>query len=191
MRADNRDRVLSNKRKWYQEHKEKADAQHKIWVTNNRDKERQYAKNRTPEQRIRWNLNHKDKVAEASRKWLANNKEKAREASRRWLLNNKEKVREFVKNWRKRNVEKVRESRRNRRAHERKAGGKITKQEWEAVLKKYGNRCLYPGCEDTDITMDHVKPLSLGGTHTADNTQPLCRHHNLSKGAKYIDYRPY
>ncbi|MFC5490617.1 HNH endonuclease [Dokdonella soli] len=34
--------------------------------------------------------------------------------------------------------------------------------------------------------MDHVIPLSLGGTHTWHNTQCLCRSCNVSKGAKRL-----
>lgn len=36
-----------------------------------------------------------------------------------------------------------------------------------------------------DLTIDHVKPLSKGGTNDMNNLQILCRKCNASKGAKY------
>lgn len=38
---------------------------------------------------------------------------------------------------------------------------------------------LYP-------TLDHVMPLALGGTHTADNLRLACRACNVSKGANFL-----
>ena len=68
-------------------------------------------------------------------------------------------------------------------------GGKITKGEWKSVLDKYGNVCLYPGCKETKLEMDHVIPVSLGGKNSIENVQPLCTKHNRKKHAKIIDYR--
>lgn len=44
--------------------------------------------------------------------------------------------------------------------------------------------CAVPGCAETDITVDHIVPLSQGGTNDISNLQLLCRSHNCSKGAK-------
>jgi hypothetical protein len=38
-------------------------------------------------------------------------------------------------------------------------------------------------------SVDHVKPLSKGGTNTYDNLQLLCVNHNKAKGDEEIDYR--
>lgn len=42
--------------------------------------------------------------------------------------------------------------------------------------------CSVPGCTDNDITVDHIVPLSRGGTNDIENLQFLCRSHNCSKG---------
>lgn len=38
---------------------------------------------------------------------------------------------------------------------------------------------------DEDITIDHIKPLSKGGTNDIKNLQKLCRRCNASKGNKW------
>lgn len=75
-----------------------------------------------------------------------------------------------------------------RRAH-KLAGGSYTPDEWLELLEFYKHRCLFPGCENTNLTPDHVVPLSKGGTNTIENIQPLCRHHNATKYIDIIDYR--
>ena len=44
-------------------------------------------------------------------------------------------------------------------------------------------KCAIPGCRNKDIHADHIIPLSEGGLDCRDNLRPLCRSHNISKGA--------
>ena len=45
--------------------------------------------------------------------------------------------------------------------------------------------CTHPGCEiHTDLTIDHILPLSRGGTDDLSNLQFLCVSHNSSKSDK-------
>lgn len=64
-----------------------------------------------------------------------------------------------------------------------------TSEEWQELCKKYGNACLACGRVDRQLSVDHVIPLSKGGSNAIDNIQPLCRPCNSSKNAKIIDYR--
>lgn len=66
---------------------------------------------------------------------------------------------------------------------------RLTAKHWKAVLDLCGNVCLSCGSTE-DITIDHVKPLSLGGLNTVFNVQPLCHHCNSIKRDTEIDYRP-
>ena len=70
----------------------------------------------------------------------------------------------------------------------RKRKGDLTAVQWKAICAKYGNKCLC--CGSPEIHLDHIKPLSKGGEHTASNVQPLCGSCNSKKMAKTIDYRP-
>lgn len=43
--------------------------------------------------------------------------------------------------------------------------------------------CAAPGCSVcSDLTVDHVKPISRGGTDDLSNLQFMCRSHNSAKG---------
>jgi hypothetical protein len=61
---------------------------------------------------------------------------------------------------------------------------------WERLKAFHGHRCL--NCQateaDSPLTMDHIVPLSRGGTHEERNIQPLCFPCNMRKHAKIIDY---
>lgn len=53
-----------------------------------------------------------------------------------------------------------------------------------AILARWGHRCAY--CPAVAKHLDHVNPLSKGGTDTEDNIVPACQRCNLSKGAKTL-----
>lgn len=78
-----------------------------------------------------------------------------------------------------------------RRARKVKAGGKITRQEWQELLERCNYTCLRCKRREPDIhlTIDHVIPISIGGLHVIDNVQPLCQSCNSVKYNKTIDYR--
>lgn len=44
-----------------------------------------------------------------------------------------------------------------------------------------GNRCAYCGSDET-LTLDHIVPVTRGGSHDLSNFQFLCLFHNISKG---------
>lgn len=51
------------------------------------------------------------------------------------------------------------------------------------IFTRDGNRCVYCGRAD-DLTLDHVVPLSRGGSNEPDNLATACRSCNSSKNAK-------
>jgi 5-methylcytosine-specific restriction endonuclease McrA len=62
--------------------------------------------------------------------------------------------------------------------------GKIDLKEWKEKLQKLNGICQM--CKtDKNITIDHIKPLSKGGTNCIDNLQPLCKSCNSRKNNKY------
>ena len=54
------------------------------------------------------------------------------------------------------------------------------------LLHKYHFSCVYCGATEK-LTIDHIKPVKLGGTDDYSNLQILCKSCNSKKGAKYED----
>ena len=56
---------------------------------------------------------------------------------------------------------------------------------YTALTDRDGCRCKRCGAEPpSELTIDHILPLTRGGTNALDNLQLLCRPCNSSKGAR-------
>lgn len=107
----------------------------------------------------------------------------------------KEQIKSRVKKWKESNRERYREAQRiysnKRHAQKKAAGGSFTPQEWYALCASYSFHCL--SCRKphdfADLTIDHVVPLSKGGSNYLSNIQPLCLPCNQQKNAKTFDFR--
>lgn len=67
-----------------------------------------------------------------------------------------------------------------RRAREREAGGHLSEAAWQAVLQRCNHRCMRCGSTE-NLTIDHIIPLSKGGSNDPTNIQPLCHMCNSLK----------
>lgn len=82
----------------------------------------------------------------------------------------------------------VREWFRRRRNMQRGNGGQYELEDWQALVEFTGDYC--PACgKRRKLELDHVVPVSKGGSSSLTNIQPLCRRCNASKGDETIDYR--
>jgi len=56
----------------------------------------------------------------------------------------------------------------------------------EGIKARDGHKCVYCGSSE-NLTVDHVRPKSKGGTDTADNLVTACRPCNQAKGSTHVD----
>ena len=71
------------------------------------------------------------------------------------------------------------------RCHERRIltdKNKITNAEWLEALERFNYACAYCG-STSNLSMDHVVPVSKGGQNTVDNLIPACISCNSTKQA--------
>lgn len=69
----------------------------------------------------------------------------------------------------------------NTRARKMGVVGILDEKDWQVVLKAHNYSCAICGSHN-DLCIDHIVPVSKGGTNTPDNIQPLCRSCNSQKG---------
>lgn len=73
-----------------------------------------------------------------------------------------------------------------RRVLKLNAEGSHTLEQWENLKIQHKNQCVFCG-EKKKLTIDHIKPLTKGGSDNISNIQPLCKSCNSKKGNKYDD----
>jgi len=72
----------------------------------------------------------------------------------------------------------------NRRAKQYGVPGRLTTQHVLWIWDYHGHKCKDCGTRE-DLTLDHVKPMSLGGTNWPANLQVACRACNYERWLNY------
>ncbi len=85
---------------------------------------------------------------------------------------------------RKNHPESVRASDHKKRAMRLRAVGQSTAEQLEARVSYYGRRCAY--CGGPYEHLDHVIPLSRGGTNWPANLRPACAPCNMQKHTRKL-----
>lgn len=60
----------------------------------------------------------------------------------------------------------------------------LNPEEWIWLQSAYGHQCAYCGDHASQLTPDHVIPLSRGGNNSLSNIVPACLSCNTRKGAR-------
>lgn len=86
---------------------------------------------------------------------------------------------------------KYRDWQKNQWHHRRRsASGSHTFTEWENLKAQYNWTC--PCCKKSEpeikLTLDHIIPLSRGGSDNIENIQPLCKICNCKKHSRIFKY---
>lgn len=191
------------------------DAQQKRWDEKNRESlrayKRQYYRDNymgTEEQKEkaqRWNARYYARDPEAQRRrvsayWKSERGVAVKRAYNRKsdvMAANRERARRYYatghgqevrRKYKAENKHRVNEDTRRRRARRRENGGRYSRREWVRLLELCGGRCVSCGTTES-ITVDHIVPVSKGGSGYIDNIQPLCLSCNSSKNNNTVDYR--
>ena len=72
----------------------------------------------------------------------------------------------------------------------RSGSADVRRRRRKKLMRRYKGRCCACGQSSKDMTVDHVVPLSQGGTNSMWNLQLLCGPCNSEKGNSAADYRP-
>jgi 5-methylcytosine-specific restriction endonuclease McrA len=168
----------------------------KKWRTTNPDKK--YASNlawaKANPEKIKASLalykkKNPEKVAASSRKYRESNPEKVSSATRAWQKANPERVAENGRRWEKENPDSVREYNHRRRTRKICAEGSHTASDVRVIFE--AQRGLCANCPRKLVKsgknryhVDHIQPLSRGGSNDKYNLQCLCPECNLRKHAK-------
>lgn len=168
-RVANSEHLIQKAMEWQRNNPERTSAAIREWNTRNPDKVRTYRKNDNKKQ---WEKIKGDPIL--SENYYTQRKRYPSYTNRK----NKQKI----------SLEAAKAKRHLRKARIFGGGGSYTQEEWLTLCGQCDNICLC--CkEKKPLTIDHVIPLSRGGTNSIDNIQPLCRECNSRKGPETIDYR--
>jgi 5-methylcytosine-specific restriction endonuclease McrA len=105
---------------------------------------------------------------------------------RAWRAAKPELSRAAVKRYRDKHKDVTNAQTAARRARILNAEGSYTAEEWQEIKRKQDHRCVHCNKREPEIklTVDHIVPLSRGGSNYASNLQGLCQPCNSKKSNK-------
>jgi len=194
-RSRNREKVRLRKRECYQRTKERICAQRKTQYWSNPEEARAAKKRQrlaNPEAlksaSDRYSKANRDKLAAKCRAYYLNNKERFKEAGLEWREKNPDRRRVNMRRWKKNNPEKVADSSATRRA--RIAGARVERISRLKIAIRDNWTCHLCGLkvEKPFLSLDHIIPLSHGGSHTEDNLAIAHVLGNARRGAQPLNH---
>lgn len=148
---------------------------------------RERISNFTPEQKEEFNR----KQRERERNLPSESREKFKRIRAEYKATNetyKAKSAEYSKIWRQSHPDELRTYRHKRRSMLAGAEGSYTPGEWRDLVIRCEHRCVHCRRQEPEIklTVDHIIPVSKGGSNWISNIQPLCNSCNSKKRDKVM-----
>lgn len=132
-----------------------------------------------------------DTLSQRNKQWRSQNQTYLSEYKRTYYRENKERLSDQMRQYQKDNIDRwLLDSHRRRMLKSVSAFDGSSNQDviarWGEFCYLGGERVAQDGKPLENFHLEHVVPLSRGGSHTIDNLRPSCAHHNLSKGGKVL-----
>ena len=141
--------------------------------------------------------NNPDKIKALRKKYRETYGERQREKSRDYYRENSERLKEYAREYRRANPEVIRKV--NRRIRAERRGAPTEAYMSDLIISIYGSLCNECGLEidlyaprlpgapgwEMSLHLDHVTPLSSGGTDLIDNIRPTHARCNLRKARRF------
>lgn len=169
---------------WYQDNRDRILGKSKDWYKNNSDKKHNYDK--------QYRIDNVDKLKEKNKKQYLDMKNDPEKYNKELLrkkkfkithadqvkISNRERDRRFP--------EKARAKTHKRLALKAQAPGAYTDADIKKLYESQQGKCAYCGCDISwavkrQVHIDHVQPLSKGGSNWPDNLALACMRCNCSK----------
>lgn len=123
--------------------------------------------------------------ADEGRRTYAASREKIKARHDLWKAENPERYRALVRRWQKANPDKMRPLHHAARARRRGAEGRYTAKDLQEIRAAQRDKCAYCRIRlNGKGSVDHIAPLSKGGTNDRRNLQLVCQPCNSRKSAK-------
>lgn len=175
--AEHRDEVNERARKDRAEHPEKQREYQRKYAAEHRDEERERAR--------KWYAEHRDKAIERARKYNAEHRDERNERARKWYAEHPDKVLESQRKWNAEHPEIVKARQKVRNMRRRDKSGAPRSKAIVDLYKRSKGKCYYCGVDvGQNYHIDHVIPLTRGGTNDLSNLVIACPSCNLRKHDK-------
>lgn len=191
-RIKNKERIKESQRAYRERNKEKIREKRLARYEENKERERQRVaryRSENPEKITDYRLRTLEEKRKTGLAFRKANKKRISERSAKYYEENSRLINQRNAEWRRLNPEKARALNANRRSRERSAEGRHKGDDIIAILSLQQGLCancktklLKSGANNYHV--DHIIPLSRGGSNWPSNLQCLCAACNLSKHAK-------
>ncbi len=132
--------------------------------------------------RAYWYKNNKQYHKNTVKTWQTKNKSRVIENKKRFKLDNPN----YEKNWKRNNPDKIREHKHKRRLLMGVSENNFTSEDIKWLFIDQEGYCAYCNCDldESGYHIDHVIPISRGGSNSRSNIALACPTCNLRKNSK-------